>query len=161
LHFLQTASPFLFGTGMATLREVVKSTLNSDVTLAAILTGGVEDSEDRGQDGGSADHAPRDVDGVTILPHAVIRWRASNLLPPQQIGAEEGTFEVYVYDDIGYATIESALSRIKTLLNLQYLQADDRGLAHVRQIYVSGELPADELGGAPCMFSRFAVVHVR
>lgn len=160
MHFADSFA-FFVGTGMATLRETVKETLADDPTLAAILTGGVEDSEDRGQDGGGADHAPRGVDGVTILPHAVIRWRASNLLPPQQIGAEEGTVEVYVYDDTGYATIESAISRIKALLNDEYLQVDDRDLAHLRQIYVSGELPADELGGATCMFSRFAFVHVR
>lgn len=151
---------FFVGVEMG-LREEFKALLKTDDALNAILTGGIEDAQDRPQDGGGQGSVPRESDGVTILPHAVIRWGPDTEYPPIQIGAELGTVEVYLYQDTGYDAIEAAISRMKSLLNHRYMQVDDREFVHVRQIFVSGETVADELGGAPTRFVRYAVVHVR
>ena len=145
---------------MATLRESLKARLENDSALAALLTGGVLDAADIPTDSG-IDVAPRLSDGVRIAPYAVVRWQASNAYSMLNIGAEQETVEIYCYQHSGYDTIEAAQGRIKTLLHNAYLDVDDRDLAHVLFAYISGEVPADELGGASCRFSRYVVTGVR
>lgn len=146
---------------MPTLREVVKNTLEADVILTGILPGGIFDASELPQDGGGASSAPRQSDGVRINPYAIIRWGNSAGYPPHKVYAEQGSVEIYFYQDTGYAIIEQAISRVKALLNDVYLEASDRVLAHVSFAFNSREVPADELGGAPCQFSRYSIIHVR
>lgn len=146
---------------MATLRETVKTTLTGDDDWDELLTGGTFDAADFDREGMSLDNIPTVSGGVRIAPFAVIRWRASNPFGPFPVDAEQQSFEVYIYADIGYAAIEQAVGLAKSLLHDQYLTADDRALAHVIYTFISGEVPADELGGAPCQFIRFSVNHIR
>lgn len=146
---------------MATLRATVKSTLTNDEDWEELLTGGTFDAADFDREGMSLDNIPTVSGGVRIDPFAVIRWRSSNPFGPFPVSAEQQSFEVYIYDDLGYTTIEQAVSLAKSLLHDVYLTADDRALAHVIYTFISGEVPADELGGAPCQFIRFSVNHIR
>ncbi len=144
---------------MATMKALIKSILSGDSALSSTLTGGVEDVNDWdiGDDG--ANDAPRDDDGVTLLPHAKIRWRSADAFGPFQIQAERQSVEIYVYQDNGYSTIDSAVRRIKALLHDKYLHdADDRLLVHLRHAFTSGELVAIEYGYAPMAFIRFSVI---
>lgn len=158
-------SAFLFGIGMATIEAVLKSTLAGDATLAAILTGGVKNASDDGFDEGGSNAVPRDSDGVTVLPFAVIRWQASTRTGEvDAIRGETGMVEIYVYDDTGYVQIELALSRIIVLVDMKELSGDNRQLAYFKYIFLSGELPKEatkELGGIAGKFIRFSVTQVR
>lgn len=146
---------------MSGLRAAFKDFLADDTTLSALLTGGIFDAQDFDQEGLSMDNVPRDTDGVTILPNLVIRWQASTLFSSYKIGAEAQTVELYFYDHLGYDTIEAALSRGKVLLHDIYMEADDRGLAHIRWAFHSRQSTADELGNAPMMFSRYLINQTR
>lgn len=146
---------------MATLRQAFKSALTNDATLTALLTGGILDSSvDLDYTGEGASQAPREADEITLKPHAVIHWggRSPNGAARKVRGKLE-TVEVYVYQDTGFDVIESAILRMCSLLEDQYLSVTDRALAHItEQSFTSGELPAEELGNAACKFVRFFVV---
>lgn len=146
---------------MATLRQTLKTTLEGDATLTAILPGGILDSDDMPQDGGGASSAPRTSDGVQINPFAVIRLGASNAFGSRKVGAERESAEIYFYQDTGYDLIERAIGRVKTLLHDEYLEGDDRQIAHFLYTFSSQEVPADELGEVPCRFSRYQINTIR
>lgn len=146
---------------MSNLSDAFKAVLSGDATLVTLLPGGVFDSNDTPQDQGGADFTPRMTDGVRVKPHTIIRWRSSQEMEPVTVRAESQNVEIYIYQDTGYATIDSAVSRIKTLLHMQLINADDRDLAYTRQTFVSGELPATEIGGGTSKFVRYNVIHVR
>jgi len=144
---------------MPTLRATVKSTLEADATLMTLLTGGIRDSSVLDFTGEGASQAPREADGITLKPHAVIRWGGSNPTGASyKVGAEAESVEVYVFQDTSYDVIESAIIRIRQLLHDTYLNTSDRALAHVNKAHISGEMPAEELGNAACKFIRFAVI---
>lgn len=144
---------------MATLRQTVKSILQNDATLMALLPGNILDSADMDFTGQGASQAPREADGITLKPHAVIRWSGSNPTGASyKVGAEAESVEVYVYQDTSYDVIESAIIRIRQLLHDTYLSTSDRALAHVNKAHISGEMPAEELGNAACKFIRFAII---
>lgn len=144
---------------MSTLRTVFKTLLQNDAALLALLTGGVSDAADHDIDGGSADSAPRAADGVTLLPHAKIRWRSATPLEPFALAPLRQTVEVYVYQHKGFTVIDAAVLRLRALLHNTYLQADDTKLNHVALVNTSGELPAPEYGNAPCRIVRFSVTY--
>lgn len=146
---------------MATLVATIKSTLSGDSTLSALLTGGILDSSDLPEEDGGAGDIPYDTDGVTILPFAVLRWKDSVAVGLHHTGQENASLEIYIYEWVGYDTIEQAVSRIKSLLNGEYFTVSDRELVYVEYTFTSGELVADELGGAPNKFSRYAVYTAR
>lgn len=146
---------------MATLREAVISLLTADVTLSALLTGGVLDASDFSFDGGGMDEAPHVTDSSRIKPFAVVRWQSSDQFGPLKIKGEIQSFEVYAYQNAGYSTIEPALSRIKVLLDQVRVNADDRQLAYFVFNHESQELNAPEQGHIPCKFMRFMVTIVR
>ena len=136
---------------MAGIRSVFKSTLADDVTLAALLTGGIFDADDFGETGLSMDKAPKDTNGVTIKPFASIRWRDSSTAEPYRVGGQYGFIEVYVYQAVGYDIIEPALTRIMALINTQYLIADDRAIAYFKQNTISKLLFLDlDVFSDPC-----------
>lgn len=146
---------------MATLAETVKSMLEDDSQLATLLPGGFFDAEDLDVSGESDADAPKLAGGVLIEPHAVIRWGESTAYSAEAIEAEVGNVEIYVYQQRGHATIDSAQTRIKQVLNRQLFFTDDRALVKLSLAMVSREIPAEEFGGASCKFSRYAVYQIR
>lgn len=145
---------------MATFRQAFKTVLTSDVTISALLTGGIFQSNELDYTGEGASQAPRDTDGVTLKPHAVIHFgERSPRGDARKVRGKLETVEVYVYQDTGFDVIESAILRMCSLLEDKYLSTTDRALAHItEESFTSGELPAEELGNAACKFVRFFVV---
>lgn len=145
---------------MPTLRETVKSTLEADATLMALLTGGVFDSQDFDFTGEGMRDAPKETDGVSMAPHAVVHFgeRSPNGNARKVRGKLEN-LEIYVYQDTGFDVIEGAIIRMCSLLEDKYLSTSDRALAHITEdSFTSGELAAEELGYCPSKFVRFFVV---
>jgi hypothetical protein len=146
---------------MATLREQVKSVLTSDATLMALLTGGIKDAQELPPDGGSLKDAPKAANGVSLAPHATIRWRGDRPFSAETLGAEQTTCEVYLYDHIGYVKIEEAIGLIKPLLHRHRFQVSDRDFVYTNWVQNMGEMNAPEYAGAPMRFMRFEVTTVR
>ena len=144
---------------MAVLRDVLRTTLSGDETLAALLTGGVLDVSTMPADQGGAGDAPRESNGV-IKPHARVKLNGGPAMQPWRLSPLLNTAEIYVYQPKGYATIDAALDRVKVLLHDAYLSSDDTQLAHLVHAYVSPDLVADELGGAAMRFTRFNLTTV-
>ena len=144
---------------MASLHTVFRTTLEADATLTALLTGGIFDAEELDYSGEGAGQAPRQADAVQLKPHAVIRWSGGSPTGASyKVAGEVESVEVYVYQDVGYDVIESAILRMRTVLGDRYLSADDRALAHVsKQPFRGPQTTADELGMASCQFVRFFV----
>ncbi len=147
---------------MATLKDAVRTTLEGDATLSAILTGGVYDASEVERDGVTADNVQRDANG-RVKPFAVLRWRGS--APDFVLGtheAERRYLEVWLYEDTGYTNIDAAERRIKTLLHRKtFADTDNEGLAWARWVHDLGESSADELGGASASMSRYEIVLTR
>ena len=148
---------------MASFRDTLQTRLTSDATLMALLTGGVLDPADLPQDGGGAGSVPRNTDGVTIKPFAILRGGPDGSYQGEDriLSAGAEFWEVYLYQDVGYGTIDQAVGRIKTLLHDTYITADDRAIAHVLYTFTSADLVADELGGCPMKLCRYQVIHIR
>lgn len=95
-----------------------KTRMDADATLMAILTGGVFVSGSLGPLGITRDTAPGAFDGNGYLkPCALVRQRPSiaDLQVVDQIAlAASATqvVEIYLYEDTGYTSIDSALSRL-------------------------------------------------
>lgn len=146
---------------MASLREALKTTLEADGSLMALLTGGVFDADDVfGREGIDSVNAPYEADEVTLKPFAAIRWGGSNPTGPSVIQAAMESVTIYVYQHQGYATIDAALSRIKALLNHQFVTADDRQLAYFMTPQKGPEFAEEALMWAPGRFIRFGVTHI-
>lgn len=148
---------------MASLRDTIRLALEGDATLTAILTGGVYDASELDREGLSLSDVSKQADGVRIKPTAVLRWRGSNPTDQSDFipGVESRFMEVWVYADQGYATIDSAIRRIKTLLDLHYFTSDNEGLTYLRWAGDIGEIEAPELGNATADRSRYQIILVR
>lgn len=146
---------------MATLRNATRTLLENDAALKLLLTGGIMDASELPLDGGGSSSVPLDTNGVTAKPFAVLRWGDENETSYAVLEAEDQALEVYVFGAIGYAVIDSAISRIKRLLNRQILYPDDREMASFHYVYASREMAADEFGGLPARFMRFIITHIR
>lgn len=148
---------------MAPLRATLTTRLTGDATLMALLPGGVLDPSVLPQDGGGAGSVPREADGVRIRPFAILRSGTDSSYQGEDrlLSAGSEFWEVYLYQDIGYSTIDAAVGRIKTLLHDTYVTADDRAIAHVLYTFTSADLVADELGGCPMKLCRYQVIHIR
>lgn len=99
-----------------------KTLLDADAPLNAILTGGIFVSEDVGVEGISRETTPGAYSSGYLLPCALIRQRGevvtqdaveydSLLISTRQI------VEIWLYEDRGYTSIDSARARLMTLLN--------------------------------------------
>jgi hypothetical protein len=151
---------------MATLHEEVKTTIAT--ATSAILTGGVFDSNeiygDDAVDGGgyqwALDQGLFEVNKVTLKPHGIIRWREANAYQPEhpKLAAEREIFEIYLYQNMGYAVIDAAKVAIKDALHDVYFFTEDRELAHLLFATFSTELKAPEYAMKPMKFVRFSVV---
>lgn len=150
---------------MATLKEDVKAAI--ETATSSILTGGIFDSNeiygDDAVDGGGYQWAKdQGLFSNTILaPHGIIRWREANAyqIEHPKLAAEREFFEIFLYQDMGYAVIDAAKVAIKAALHDKYYYPSDRELAHLLYVMFSTELKADEYGGLkPMKFLRFSIV---
>jgi hypothetical protein len=151
---------------MATLHEDVKTDIAA--ATSAILTGGIFDSNeiygDDSVDGGGYQWANEQglfTDGVTLVPHGIIRWSDSNAyqIEHPKLRAEREFFEIYLYQDTGYATIDAAKVAIKAAIHdKKYRSSSDKGLAHVLYTFFSKELKAQEYQYKPMKLIRFGVI---
>jgi len=146
---------------MANLNETLVTLLSDDATLSALLTGGIHNAEDFSSNGGGSDEIPRKANGVQVNPFAIVRFKSIDPKGPYLIGGELQSIEIYVYDNIGYVTIESAISRMKVLLHNKYIDADDRSLVFLIMGHISGEGNAEEHGNIPFKFIRFMNTQIR
>ena len=146
---------------MPTLREALVTLLTADATLSALLTGGVFNAEDFSFDGGGANEVPYAVNGVHILPFAIVRFGDSDQFGYRPVRGRIQSVEVYVYDNVGYATIDSAIGRVDALLDQVRVTADDRQLASFEYAHESREMDAPEIAGASCRFIRFMNTFIR
>lgn len=142
---------------MATARAAVKAKLIGDSQLSTLLPGGVFLLDDFGPDGMTAKSIPRQANGVTVNPFAVIRFRAFSETASPKMGAERGNIEIYAYQFAGYSVIDLAMKRIKAVLHRARIAADDRNGFAFYFSHLSSELVDDELGNVPMMFIRFSV----
>lgn len=147
---------------MAKLRNLLKSTCESDAALADLLTGGWFIADDLPQGGMTPDDAPRSTNGVTILPFGVIRLRASNMVVPL-ISGEAGSVEMYLYQDRGFDVIEQAITRLasRDLFHRVNLYPDNRAGVYMQVAFISDPLPDPDMGHAPMQFIRFALSQIR
>ena len=150
---------------MATLHVDIKAAIAT--ATSAILTGGIFDSNeiygDDDTDGGGYDWANGQelyTDGISLVPHGIIRWSDNNAyqIDSPKLAAEREFFEVYLYQDAGYNTIDAAKVAIKAALHDQIYYPSDRQLAHVLYAFFSKELKAQEYQYKPMKFLRFSVI---
>jgi hypothetical protein len=150
---------------MATLKADIKTAIAAATT--AILTGGIFDSNeiyaDNDTDGGGYDWANGQglfTNGVTLVPHGIIRWREANAYQADspKLAAEREFFEIFLYQDMGYAVIDAAKVAIKAALHELILYPTDRQLAHIQFATFSTELKAPEYAMKPMKFLRFGVI---
>ena len=95
--------------------------MEADSTLMATLTGGVFISGELGREGITRTSAPTAFDSNGYLkPCALVRQRA--LTPDlqvvdqiEQVSSATQVIEIYVYQDSGYTSIDTALGRLYTL----------------------------------------------
>jgi len=141
---------------MATLRETILAALQTDATLAAILTGGVYGEPV------SKTYTPGASDGDKggkLKPCAVLSFETS--APDGPIpGCERQFFTVYFYDHRGYANIDAAQRRVKVLLDRRAnVDLGIDGLVYeFRHAEDSRDLRDPELDDAPMRFSRYSAV---
>lgn len=151
---------------MATLHADIKADIAAVTT--AILTGGIFDSNeiyaDNDTDGGGYDWASGQnlfTSGVTLVPHGILRWSDSNAyqIEHPKLRAEREFFEIYLYENSGYATIDAAKVAIKAAIHdKKYRTTSDKGLAHVLYSFFSKELKAQEYQYKPMKLIRFGVI---
>lgn len=98
-----------------------RSRMIADTTLMAALTGGVYTVDTIGRDGISRDTAPGafGTDGY-LKPCALVRQRglvADSQVVDQSIASGQQVIEIYLYQDNGYSSIDTALARLFVLFN--------------------------------------------
>ena len=146
---------------MATQRQTLLTFLEADSALTTLLTGGIFDASELDLEGLSPSDLPTDAVG-RVQPLLLIRWRGEG--EKEVIGrTERRTVELYLYDFAGYATIEAAKRRIKTLLDNQKIgSADDANMNHFKWMGGIGEFVPEEFDnvGAGEMM-RFYVDYAR
>lgn len=150
---------------MATLHNTVKGLIATATT--SVLTGGVFDANDTNQhDWGGYDWAKETglVVDMVLQPHAKLRWGNSNAHQSEHpaLGAERETLEIYIYDQLGYATIDQSVKPIKDALHNKLIEGtDDRQIAKALYVFLSDEMVAEEYSNRPMKFMRFSVTHIR
>lgn len=147
---------------MATLRNVIRTTLEGNAGLTALLTGGIYDASELPREGLTPTNtaAAFDANG-RLKPTAILRWRGAAPTETEPIGEERRFVEIYVYQDQGYEVIDSAIALIKPLLHRQEFSADGLRFVSLRWAGDLGEMVADELQSASMNRSRYEVVVLR
>lgn len=145
---------------MATLREAIKTALEDDATLGTLLTGGVYDRR-----GISRTLTPDAFDSNGALqPCAVVTLEVA---APEITGHREWRFErvyflVWLYEDEGggYATLDPAALRVRSLLHNQTLATDDGAVHHIEHVGSLGDSYDDTLL-AEMTYERFVAFRQR
>lgn len=106
---------------MTELFDLVMTTLTTDVTLTALLTGGVYDEDDvPSRLGITPSDFPdeiRDANG-RIKPFAWIVWHESfENRRSEPLDEERQVLDVYVVSDFGYDSIRAAVARVKEIMH--------------------------------------------
>lgn len=143
-----------------TLQATLRTTLEADVTLTGLLTGGIFDASELPEDGltPGMTNTPWDAYGV-LQPCAVIRWRGQNPYGPHwDLGSERLFFEVYLYG--ARSSIDSAADRLNVLLNAVIVVADSRNV-RIKKAGGALEIPTPELGNVNGRMLRFQAVRVQ
>jgi hypothetical protein len=95
--------------------------MEADSALSLILTGGVYTAGAVGREGISRDTTPAAFDSNGYLrPCALVRQRtltADNQVVDVTIASATLVLEIYIYEDSGFSSIDSALARLFTLFN--------------------------------------------
>jgi hypothetical protein len=140
---------------MADVRDTLRAALAADVTLAALLTGGIYDANVMNADGLPVATA-YDANGI-LKPSLVVRWRGG--VPGSILEfTETRTCELYFYSQQGYSVISQAQARCKVLLHRKQLPSvTGTGLNYFEWVNDLGEYQADELHGAAADMSRYSV----
>lgn len=143
---------------MASIGTVIRQALEGSAPLTAVLTGGIFDASELGRQG-LLPSTTGLYSGQVLNPCAIIRWGDTNTFGPHYAPqSERAFFEVYVYEDDGYASIDTAIRLIKQTLHRTAYTADNQRLNWVNWIHNSSELDAPELGGAAMKFARFELI---
>lgn len=138
------------------IRTDIRETLAADATLAAILTGGIYDASELPEDGLTPSGVPGAFDAVGRLsPVAVVRF--STMTETELIGASKRRFfQIWIYDDVGYANIDTAQARCRVLLHRRKRFKTDGGTVYYTTwVDDTDEMRAEELGGKPMGMSRY------
>lgn len=147
---------------MATMKEAVRAVLTGDATLMALATGGVHDHDTVGRRGLTRETLMT-AGVVAIKPAIYINWTTEAPFGVRQatLQAERLFFEVYFYQDSGYATIVSMRKRVKALLNYQPTQYNSPANEWMHDIRWAGdllEMKDEELGGVSMERTRYEVL---
>ena len=142
---------------MAVLRDALRTTLEADATFTGLLTGGVHDASELGEDG-SLPTSVFDSRG-RMQPTVIIRWRGAS---PSTISkfTEQRYAELWFYGRgaVGAAVIESAKARAKVLLHEQLLSGvTGTGGNYLEWVSDQGEFSAEEYQNAAADMSRYLV----
>lgn len=144
---------------MSRLEDAVRTTLEGDTTLMALLTGGIFDAGEMDRDGWTLNNVSRTSTG-RIKPFAVLRWggavRGGGLL---RSGRQ--TVSVWLYEDTGYTSVRLARERLHALLDRMYFTTTEKSAVRGLWIGDIDEATADELGGASATGARFQFTYAR
>lgn len=142
---------------MATyLRDAVKTLLEADDTLMAILTGGIYD---RGEISRTETPDAWDADRGTLKPCAVLTMGTVSPRAPFD-DAATAFLQIYFYEKSGYDNIEDAMDRVYTLLHIQQVTIDPGFVYEIRHANDLGDSKDDALD-CSMSFSRYYAVLMR
>jgi hypothetical protein len=150
---------------MTTIREAVRAVLTADTALMALATGNVHDDDSLNNQHGLTPAALQVGDDPTIRPGIYIRWTTSDPFGVNDatLHAERGFFEVYFYQNTGYATITAMRDRVKRLLHQQRVDYDEPANQYCYAIIWAGDvlnMKDEEMAGASMERTRYEV-HLR
>ena len=112
---------------MSDLRAAVKTAIENDVTLAALLTGGVFDVREISKSGtpGAFDEDKQ------IQPCALVKFPADTVDGPRGLAGRLAV-DIYLYEFNSYATIDQALPALYSLFHLQKVGVAADGVWEMR-----------------------------
>lgn len=143
----------------------IRDFLRSDATLVALLTGGIWQLSDTGRNGLDRRSRPEAFDGTTgvLKPTAVLRGRGHHKWGGIDDITESTTsgrqvLEIYFYDDGDrtYNTIESARSRVKSLLHYKRLP----GISMIKWFNNLDDEKAEELNEALMIRGDYEIIAI-
>lgn len=148
---------------MASIQTTLRTALEADATLVAILTGGIYDASELDKNGLDINTSGL-YSNERLNPCAVLRWRGAAAYGPHYTvdrRSERRFVEIYFYEEDGNANIDAAIRRVKLVLDRTQRTADNGGLWWCNWVSDFGESVADELHGAAMNFSRYEVIYTR
>lgn len=141
---------------MATLREAIKSTLTSNVTWAALVTGGTQWYEEWGRDGLMPDTGSY-TNGKLKL--TCVLTMGSKQTAEIQNASQRGFVRLWIYHDSSFELVAQAQDLAFTLLNKTRITVTGKGTPLLYWVDNMQEFTAQELQNAAAGCSRYAVQH--